>query len=71
MIHGVYLYVCECEHFICTCIDVAKLVFNRCSRNNATKEGKITPQSKEFRVEFNYEFLEDYRDPKSRSILNR
>ena len=45
-------------------------MFNRCSKNNATKEGKITPESEEFKVKFNYEFLEDYRDVRKRSILN-
>lgn len=52
------------------CLDVAELVFNRCSKNNATKDGKITPESKKFKVDFNYEFLEDYRDVQVPSIFN-
>lgn len=57
-------------HFLSFCSDVAELVFNKCSKNNATKDGKITPESKEFSVVFNYEFLEDYRDVRVPSILN-
>ena len=49
---------------------MAELVFNRCSKNNATKDGKITHESEDFKVVFNYEFLEDYRDVKVPSILN-
>lgn len=44
---------------------MAEVVFNRCSVGNDTKDGKIRPDSKEYHVEFNYEFLEDFRDKKA------
>ena len=43
---------------------MAEKVFNRCSRTNATMDGKIGPDSKKYRVTFDYEFLEDFRDEK-------
>lgn len=42
--------------------EVAEVVFNLCSVGNDTKDGKIRPDSKEYEVTFNYEFLEDFRD---------
>ena len=45
--------------------EVAEEVFNKCTVTNATKDGKIRPDSKEYRVLFNYEFLEDFRDAES------
>ncbi|CAI8048714.1 Transient receptor potential cation channel subfamily A member 1 homolog [Geodia barretti] len=42
--------------------EVAEEVFNRCTVTNATKDGKIRPDSREYRVLFNYEFLEDFQD---------
>lgn len=42
--------------------DVAREVFNRCSEGNDTKDGAILPDSKDYNVTFNYEFLEDFRD---------
>ena len=38
------------------------MVFNLCSEGNDTKDGKIRPDSKDYQVTFNYEFLEDFRD---------
>lgn len=43
-------------------IDVAEEVFNRCSVGNETKDGKIRIDSKEYKLTFNYEFLEDFQD---------
>ena len=45
-------------------IDVAEEVFNRCCVGNETKDGKIGVDSKDYRLTFNYEFLEDFRDKK-------
>jgi len=47
--------------------DVAEEVFNRCTFTNATKDGQIRPDSAEYHVTFNYEFLEDFQDPASRA----
>lgn len=44
--------------------EVAEEVFNRCSIGNDTKDGKIKSDSKKYKVTFNYEFLEDFRDEK-------
>lgn len=49
--------------------EVAEEVFNRCTTTNETKDGQIRPDSKEYQVIFNYEFLEDFRDPTSRTAL--
>ena len=38
------------------------MVFNRCSVTNETKDGRVRPESKDFEVVFNYEFLEDFVD---------
>ena len=46
---------------------VAEEVFDRCTTTNATSDGQIRPDIKEYRVTFNYEFLEDFRDPESRA----
>ena len=72
-VHCIYVKVCTHVQLYVTYFyrsDVAELVFNRCSKNNATKDGKITPESKNFKVDFNYEFLEDYRDVQVPSIFN-
>ena len=45
-------------------IDVAEEVFNRCCVGNETKDGKIGVDSKDYRLKFNYEFLEDFQDKK-------
>ena len=50
---------------------MAEEVFNRCSTTNATSDGKIRPDSKEYEVTFDYEFLEDYQDPVSRGTKLR
>ncbi len=47
--------------------EVAEEVFNRCTSTNETKDGQVRPDSKDYRVFFNYEFLEDFRDPESRA----
>ena len=52
-------------HVLCA-TEVAEEVFNRCTFTNATKDGQIRPDSKEYRVTFNYEFLEDFQDPESK-----
>ena len=44
------------------CIEVAEEVLNLCSITNATKDGRIRPDSKDYQVVFNYEFLEDFVD---------
>ena len=54
-----------CIHVLCA-TEVAEEVFNRCTFTNATKDGQIRPDSKDYRVIFNYEFLEDFQDPKSK-----
>ena len=41
---------------------VAEEVLNLCSITNATKDGRIRPDSKDYQVVFNYEFLEDFVD---------
>ena len=38
-------------------------MFNRCTETNDTKDSAIRPDSKDYKVTFNYEFLEDFRDP--------
>ena len=35
-------------------------VFNKCTTTNATPDGKIQPESSEYVVTFDYEFVEDY-----------
>ncbi|KAL5457261.1 hypothetical protein EMCRGX_G034508 [Ephydatia muelleri] len=45
--------------------DVAEEVLNRCMHSNASKDGPISVNSPEYRVEFVYEFLDDYRDSPS------
>ena len=49
--------------------EVAEEVFNRCSITNETKDGRIGPDSKDYRVNFNYEFLEDFRDERPGLIV--
>ena len=44
-------------------IEVAEVVFNRCTETNTTKDGTTRPDSTGYKVTFNYEFLEDFRDP--------
>ena len=48
-------------------LDVAEVVMNRCiktnSRKNVKAEKQVTPSHPEYRVTFNYEFLEDYKEP--------
>ena len=41
-------------------LDVAKVVFNRCSTTN---ENVVSADSTDYRITFDYEFLEDFRDP--------
>ena len=38
-------------------------MFNRCTTTNATEDSDITANSPNYMVNFNYEFLEDIRDP--------
>ena len=45
------------------------MVLNRCSVTNETKDGKIKPDSDKYEVEFNYEFLEDFRDDEEDSNI--
>ncbi|KAL5486880.1 hypothetical protein EMCRGX_G019417 [Ephydatia muelleri] len=45
--------------------DVAEEVLNRCMHSNASRDGPISVNSPEYRVEFVYEFLDDYRDSPS------
>ena len=52
-------------HVLCAA-EVAEEVFNQCTFTNATKDGQIRPDSKDYRVIFNYEFLEDFQDPRSK-----
>lgn len=49
---------------VCTYVDVAEEVFNRCSVGNESKDGKIGLDSKDYMLTFNYEFLEDFQDEK-------
>ena len=43
---------------------MAEEVFNRCCVGNETKDGKVGVDSKDYRLTFNYEFLEDIQDKK-------
>ena len=42
--------------------DVAKEVLDRCMVDNVTHEDKNIMNTVNYKVEFNYEFLDDYRD---------
>ena len=42
--------------------DVAKAVLDRCMVDNVTPEDKNIMNTVNYKVEFNYEFLDDYRD---------
>ena len=44
------------------CLDVAKAVLDRCMVDNVTPEDKNIMNTNDYKVEFNYEFLDDYRD---------
>lgn len=48
--------------------EVAEEVFNRCSITNETKDGRVRPDSKDFQVVFNYEFLEDFVDERQNCL---
>ena len=52
-----------------TYIDVAELAFNRCVTTNEGKRDhmgvEVHATSSTFRVDFNYEFLEDFQDKHS------
>lgn len=52
-------------HPTCTLSAVAEEVFNRCTMTNSSNT--IHPDSPEYRVIFNYEFIEDLRDKDSRT----
>ena len=65
LINTHHLTCIVCIHVLCA-TEVAEEVFNRCTFTNATKDGQIRPDSKDYRVIFNYEFLEDFQDPKSK-----
>ncbi|KAL5457262.1 hypothetical protein EMCRGX_G034509 [Ephydatia muelleri] len=45
--------------------DVAEEALNKCVSSNASKDGPIHANSLEYKLEFIYEFLDDYRDPPS------
>ena len=48
---------------------VAKAVLDRCMVDNITLEDKNIINTKNYKVEFNYEFLDDYRDASFRQRL--
>lgn len=54
---------CHGDDSSCPPTEVAEAVFNRCTETNATNDGTIRPDSPDYQVTFNYEFLEDFRDP--------
>lgn len=45
-------------------LEVAEEVFNRCLVGNDSRDGKIRLDSKDYKLTFNYEFLEDFQDRK-------
>lgn len=49
LIHSLHIYIYT---------DVAQLVLKKCTSTNA-KEGTVTPDSSNYAVTFNYEFLDD------------
>ncbi len=51
--------------------DVAEEVFNRCTSTNASKDGKVRPDSLEYSITFNYEFLEDFQEAETRTAKLR
>lgn len=61
-------HLTACIVLVLCAIEVAEEVFNRCTFTNATKDGQIRPDSKDYRVIFNYEFLEDFQDRKSKIV---
>ena len=61
------------------CTDVAVIVFNKCTKDNNGKpvplEGGgtevVTQDSNNFKITFDYEFLEDFREKKTQGVTIR
>ena len=50
---------------------VAKAVLDRCMVDNVTLEDRNIMNTKDYKVEFNYEFLDDYCDPSFKQTLQK
>ena len=61
-----YIYTLHTWHsnepYCVVSVDVAKAVLDRCMVDNVTREDKNIMNTEKYKVEFNYEFLDDYRD---------
>ena len=55
--------------------DIAVIVFNNCAKDNngETIQGAevVTQDSRDFKVTFNYEFLEDFREKQTQGVRER
>ena len=56
------MHTCITSSFVLLSPEVAKAALNRCLTTNEEVDG-VSREDRNFQVTFNYEFLEDDRDP--------